>query len=123
MLQRKFIGFKSDPRRLGSYLPGNPLWPLEELRDLRNPPFVADPEFTPFNINALGCDHHSILASQSDPAQIRPSVNRPLYSVRREFPISHVVSGLPWRFAQRIKRPVVPEAEFVHFDLSYLWPN
>jgi hypothetical protein len=34
---------------------GNPLWPLEELRNLRNPPVVADPEFTPLAIDALGC--------------------------------------------------------------------
>jgi hypothetical protein len=31
----------------------NPLWPLEELRDLGDPPFVADPEFTRFDIDAL----------------------------------------------------------------------
>jgi hypothetical protein len=30
----------------------NPLWPLEELRDLGDPPFVADPEFTRFDASA-----------------------------------------------------------------------
>ena len=50
MLQREFIRVRSDPRRR-RYL-ANPLWPLEELHDLRNPPFVADPEFTPFDIYA-----------------------------------------------------------------------
>ena len=34
----------------------NPLWPLEELRDLRDPLSIADPEFAPLNIEALGCD-------------------------------------------------------------------
>ena len=56
MLQRKCIRVRSDPSRRGGWLAGNPLWPLEELHDLRNPRFVADPEFTPFDIDALGCD-------------------------------------------------------------------
>ena len=31
-------------------------WPFKVLRDLfYNPPFVADPEFTPFDIDALRC--------------------------------------------------------------------
>ena len=30
MLRRKFIRVRSDPRRLGLYQAGNPLWPLED---------------------------------------------------------------------------------------------
>jgi len=59
MSQREFIRVRSDSRRRGRYLVGNPLWPLEALRELRNPPFVADAEFTPFDIDALGCDPKS----------------------------------------------------------------
>jgi hypothetical protein len=117
MLQRKFIRVRSDQRRLGRYLVGNPLWPLEELHDLRNPPFVADPEFTPFDIDAFGCDAQSAPASPSDRTQVRPSKHRRLYTFRREFPIPRLVAGLPWRFAQHIKRPVVPEVEFAPLDL------
>src|ERR1700685_2499200 len=113
MLQRKFVRVRSDPRRR-RYL-ANPLWPLEELHDLRNPPFVADPEFTPFDIYALGCDPKSALALPSDPTQVRAPKQRLLYC-RREFPIPRLVAGLPWRFAQHIERPVVPEAEFAALD-------
>jgi hypothetical protein len=42
---------------------GNPFWPLEELRNLRNPPVVADPEFTPLVIGALGCQAKGAFAS------------------------------------------------------------
>jgi hypothetical protein len=52
-LRRKFIRVRSDPRRLCRYQAGDPLWPLEELHDLHKPPFVAEPEFTPFDIDAL----------------------------------------------------------------------
>jgi hypothetical protein len=58
MLQRKFVRVRSDPRRR-RYLAANLLWTLEELHDLRNPQYVADPEFTPFKIDALGCDPKS----------------------------------------------------------------
>jgi hypothetical protein len=119
MLQRKIVRVRSEARRRGRYLVGNPLWPLEELYDLRNPPFVADPEFTPFDIHALGCDPKSAPASPSDPTQVRPS-NTGLYTVRREFPIPQLVAGLPWRFAQPIRHLVVPEAEFAPLDLSYI---
>jgi hypothetical protein len=119
MSLRKFTRVRSDPRRQ-SRLAGNPLWPLEELHDLRNPPFVADPEFTPFDIDAFGCDPKSTPASPSDPTQVRPSKHRRLYTVRREFPIPRLVAGPPWRFAQHIERPVVPEAEFAPLDLSYI---
>ena len=105
MLPRKFIRVRVDPRR-HRYLAANPLWTLEELRNLHNPPFVADPEFTPFKIDALECDTKSVPALRSDP------------SGRREFPIPPLVGGLPWRCAEYIKRSAVPEAEFVRLDLS-----
>lgn len=106
-LQRKAVRARSDPRNRG-HQAANPLWTLEELRNLRNPPFVADPEFTPFDIDALGCHPKSASALPSD----RP------YSVRREYPIPPLVGGLPWRYAEYIKRPVVAETEFTPLDLS-----
>jgi hypothetical protein len=49
MLTRKFIRFVSDPRMQGPFA-----WPFKVLHDLFNrPPFVADPEFTPLDIDAL----------------------------------------------------------------------
>jgi hypothetical protein len=38
------------------------LWPLEELRNLRNPPFVPDPEFTPLPLERLERDFHAASA-------------------------------------------------------------
>jgi hypothetical protein len=67
MSKRKIIRVRNDARRRRRYLNGNPLWPLEELYDLRNPPFVADPEFTPFDVHALGCDPKNALASPKRP--------------------------------------------------------
>jgi hypothetical protein len=107
MLKRKLVRARNDPRSR-RYLAANPLWTLEELRNLRNPPFVADREFTPFEIDALGCDPKSASALPSDRS----------HTVRREFPIPPLVGGLPWRYAEYIKRPVVPEAEFAPLDLS-----
>jgi hypothetical protein len=115
MRRRKSIRVGSDPRRRRRrYQAANPLWTLEELRELRHPSFVADPEFTRFDIDALGADPQSI------PAQIRPPKRRHLYSVRRDFPIPHLVAGLPWRFAPHLKGPVVPEVDFAPLDLSYI---
>ncbi len=120
MSQRKIIRVRNDTRRRRRYLPSNPLWPLEELYDLRNPPFVADPEFTPFDVDALGCDPKNALASPSEPAQVPPSEHGCSHTIRRKLPIPQLVAGLPWRFAQHIRRPVVPEAEFAPLDLSYI---
>jgi hypothetical protein len=120
MSQRKIIRDRNEARRRRHYLTGNPLWPLEELYDLRNPLFVADPEFTPFDVHALGCDSKNALASPSDPAQVPPSKHWCSRTVLRKFPIPQLVAGLPWRFAQHIRRPVVPEAEFAPLDLSYI---
>jgi hypothetical protein len=104
MLQRKFVRARNDPRRR-QYLAANPLWTLEELYNLRNPPFVADPEFTPFRIDALGYDPKSVAAFLSDATQVG-------------FPIPQLFGGLPWRYTEYIKRPVVSDPEFAPLDLS-----
>jgi hypothetical protein len=92
----------------------NPLWPLEALRDLADPPFVADPEFTRFDMDALRSQERRASA----PTLARRS--RRLRSYRREFPIPPLVSGLPWRCAQHITLPVVPDGEFAPLKLSYI---
>jgi len=120
MLRRKFIRVRSYPRRLGRYQAGNPLWPLEELHDLHKPSFVAEPEFTPFDIDALTCNPQSAPALPGDRVQVRPPKHRRSCTVRREFPIPQLVAGLPWRFAQHIKSPVVAEVEFAPLDLPYI---
>lgn len=92
----------------------NPLWPLEELRDLGNPPFVADPEFTRFDIGALRSQDRRVSA---------PTLAcrwEHLQSYPREFPIPPLVSGLPWRCAQPIALLVVPDTEFATLQLSYI---
>jgi hypothetical protein len=104
MLKKRFSRVRNEPKRRGCSLAGNPLWPLEDLRNLRRPPFVADPEFTPFAIEALGS---------------RPQ-NSFSFTARREFPIPKLVSGLPWRFVEQTRRPVVPESDFTPLDLSYV---
>lgn len=49
MFKRKSIRGAIGPRTPGIFA-----WPFKVLHDLfRNPPFVADPEFTPFDIDAL----------------------------------------------------------------------
>jgi hypothetical protein len=49
MWRRKLIRVTTDPRMQGPFA-----WPFKVLRDLfRCPPFVADPEFTPFDLDAL----------------------------------------------------------------------
>ena len=49
MLRRKFIRVETDPRMQGPFA-----WPFKVLYDLfHNPPFVADPEFTPFDLGVL----------------------------------------------------------------------
>jgi hypothetical protein len=45
----KLIDVVSDPRMQGPLA-----WPFKVLRDVfRNPPFVADPEFSPFQVDIL----------------------------------------------------------------------
>jgi hypothetical protein len=89
----------------------NPLWPLEELRDLRDPPFVADPEFAPFKIEALRYDSQTSDVS---------SIESPFYRFKREFPIPKLVTGLPWRYLPHIDAITAPEGDFVPLDLSWL---
>jgi hypothetical protein len=120
MFRRKSQHAGPKRRRLGRYIAANPLWPLEELHDLRNAPFVADPEFTRLDICALGPGSEGAAAPSTVPAPEHPSKPRRFPTVRREFPIPHLVSGLPWRFAQHIKPPVVPESEFTPFYLSHI---
>lgn len=120
MFERKSPHAGPKQKRLGRYKAENPLWPLEELHDLRNPPFVPDPEFTPLDIRALGRKTEGPAGPSTVPAPVHPSKPRRFHTVRREFPIPHLLSGLPWRFAQHIKPPVVPESEFTPFDLSHI---
>ena len=118
MQQRKFIRARWNARR-PRYL-ANPLWPLEELRDLRDPLFAADPEFTPFDIEALRRDSQTSDVFLVHAGQLLSPVKSPLYQFEREFPIPKLVTGLPWRYAQHITPPVVPEGEFLPLDLSFI---
>ena len=93
---------------------GNPLWPLEELRDLSNQPFVADPEFVPCDIDAL--ERRKAAASPSGPEQLAPSKHLCQHGIR----LPHLVAGLPWRFARDAERAIVPETDFVPLDLISL---
>jgi hypothetical protein len=62
MGRRKLIRVTTDPRMQGPFA-----WPFKVLRDLFScPPFVADPEFTPFDVGAL-----------------RSNVNRPSSGTRK----------------------------------------
>jgi hypothetical protein len=98
----------------------NPLWALEELRDLRDPLFVADPEFTPFKIEALGSESETSDVSSVDARQFRSPVESPFYRFKREFPIPELVTGLPWRYFRHISPATVPEGEFIPLHLSCL---
>ena len=115
---------KSRPRwdaRRRRYL-ANPLWPLEELRDLfHNPPIVADPEFTSFKIKALRRDLQAFRMARGDVRPVRWSANPAVYCAKREFAIPALVAGLPWRYDSRQINPVpVPEGELTRIDLSYI---
>ena len=72
------------------------------------------------SMSALSYVTPKVPRRRQDPTQVYQSKHRRLYTVRREFPISQLVAGLPWRFAQHVKRPIVPEAEFTPLDLSYI---
>jgi hypothetical protein len=98
----------------------NPLWALEELRDLRDPLFVADPEFTPFKIEALGSESETADVSSVDARQFRSPVESPFYRFEREFPIPELVAGLPWRYLQHTSPASAPENEFIPLHLSCL---
>jgi hypothetical protein len=79
---------RDKPERKGWSLAENPLWPLEELRNLR---FVADPEFSPLALDNLRSE------SPASTAKVRASR---LSAIRREFPIPHLVTGLPWCYIE-----------------------
>ena len=97
----------------------NPLWPLEELRDLGDPPFVADPEFTRFDFNALGRDDFPRV-SLSPSKTTRFHLSEPGELFKAEFPIPPLVAGLPWRFAKEMPSPVLPDPDFAPFDLWFI---
>jgi hypothetical protein len=120
MRKRRSVRVTSEPKRRGWSRVGNPLWPLEDLRNLRSPPFVADPEFTPFTIDAFGREPKGALASASDPTRIRPSQRQRLCTGQRQIQIPRLVAGIPWRFAPQIGNPIVPETEFTPLDLSHI---
>ena len=122
MLRRKFTRARSDPRTR-RFIAANPLWPLQELYDLRDPPFVADPEFIPFDIDALRCDPKNAPASPSDVTRVWVPQRQHLRPFQKEFPTPKLVSGLPWRYASQINLPIVPEGEFPPLDLSCISPN
>jgi hypothetical protein len=115
-MQRKLIRARWNARR-PRYL-ANPLWPLEGLHDVHDPLFVADPEFTRFDIEALGRDSQTSDVSSVHAGQLRSPVKSPFYRFKREFSIPELVTGLPWRYAQHIAPPVVPERELLPLDLS-----
>jgi len=96
-----------------------PFWPLDELRDLGNPPFVADPEFTRFDLNALGRDDCRC-ASLSSSKATRCHMPKRGKLFKAEFPIPPLVAGLPWRFAKGMQCPVLPDPDFASFDLCYI---
>ena len=118
MPPKKSPGSRCDLKTRKRYL-ANPLWPLEELRDLGDPPFVADPEFTRFDLNALGGDdcRGASLASSKAP-RCHLSKRGKLFKAR--FPIPPLVAGLPWRFAKDMHCPVLPDPAFAPFDLCYI---
>ena len=90
--------------------PANPLWPLAELGNLSKPRFIADPEFTSFDLTAMCRDDCRASASL-------PSEDQAFQSV---FPIPRLVTGLPWRYAKNTTTPVLPDPDFVPFELGYI---
>jgi hypothetical protein len=99
----------------GRYL-ADLLWPLQRLLNLRNPPFVPEPEFTRFDINPLRSEH-GIARGLLNPSTHQYPLTRERF-FRVNYPIPRMVSGLPWRFAKRMDTPVVPDPEFARLDLS-----
>jgi hypothetical protein len=97
----------------------NPLWPLEELRDLGDPPFVADPEFTRFDLSPLGGDGRGY-ASLSSSKATRCHLPKRGKLFKAGFPIPPLVAGLPWRFAKDMQCPVLPDPDFAPFDLCFI---
>jgi hypothetical protein len=122
MLKKRCIGVSRVQDR--SWLPlsisGNPLWPLEELRNLRTPPVVAEAELTPLAIDALGGKAKEAFASALDGTQVKWRVGRYSFVERTEFRIPLLVGGMPWRFRGQSGCRIVPDPEFVPLDHSFL---
>jgi hypothetical protein len=121
MLKKKCIRIRrvQDGWCLPLGVSGNPLWPLEELRNLRNPTVVADTEFTPLVIDALGSQAKGAFASVLGSSQVKTPVGRRSFVGRKEFRIPHLVSGMPWRFREQTGSRIVPDPEFAPLDLSF----
>ena len=121
MTQKKRVRIRRSEDRLCLPLriSGNPLWPLEELRNLRNLGFVADPELKPLVIDAPGTQAKDAFASGLDTEQVRRPVVWRLFVGRRESRIPHLVGGMPWRFREYSTSRIVPDPEFAPLDLSF----
>ena len=110
---------RGSDRSVRRHCPANPFWTLEELHDLRDPPFVADTEFARFDLDAFVHDDSqraSLLSSQ--PSRYHVSEWGRRFKVA--FPVPPLVAGLPWRFVKNTRRPVLPDPLFAPFDLRYI---
>jgi hypothetical protein len=112
MRPKKFATHKRDRIDRGLY-PTNPLWPLQKLRNHRNPPFVPEPAFTRFDLNPLRSERQTPRGLLNLSTQL--TCER-FFKVN--YPLPRMVSGLPWRFAKSTDYPVVPDPEFARLDLS-----
>jgi hypothetical protein len=99
---------------------GNPLWPLEELRNLRTQPVVAEAELTPLAIDALGGQAKEAFAPALSGIQVKWRVGRHSFLGRTKFRIPLLIGGMPWRFQGQSGCRIVPDPEFVSLDLSFL---
>jgi hypothetical protein len=103
-------------RNIRGLYPANPLWPLQELRNLRNPPFVPEPEFTLFDVNPLRSERRIVRPLLNLATHHCPPTHKRCFKVY--YPTPRLVSGLPWRFAKSTDYPVVADPEFARLDLS-----
>jgi hypothetical protein len=110
---------RGSDRSVRRHCPANPLWTLEELHDLRNPPFVADTEFARFDLDAFVHDD-SRRASLLSTKATRYHVSEWGKRFKATFPVPPLVAGLPWRFVKDTRRPVLPDPLFAPFDLRYI---
>ena len=116
----KEMRVRHDRSRLPLGISGNPLWPLEELHNLRKTRFVAEAEFTALSIDALRSKTESSPASTPGNTQIGTAPLGWHFMRLREFPIPTLVGGMPWRFRDHPGYPLVPEAELNRLDLAAL---
>jgi hypothetical protein len=105
---------KRDRNIRGLYL-ANLFWPLQELRNLRNPPFVPEPEFTRFDVNPLQSQRRTPRGLLNLSTHHCPPTSARFFKVN--YPMPSMVSGLPWRFAKSTEYPVVPDPQFTRLDL------